>query len=123
MEYCQIFKKLLDDLVPYIESMPEDMLTDILMNYNEYLSQTNDKHDVFYVLLNKEKKIADSHELMTTRDVALLYHISTSSQREYRQRKNNPLPTFPSREQRKPGTKILYKKDDVLHWLEYGKHL
>ena len=123
MEHCQNFKKLLDDLVPYIQSMQEDMLTDILMNYDEYLSQTNDKHDIFYVILDKEKKFAESHELLTTRDVALLYHISTSSQREYRQRKNNPLPTFPPREQRKPGTKILYKKEDVLHWLEYEKHL
>ena len=119
---CKIFKKLLDDLVPYVDSMPEDVLTDVLMNYDEYQAETRDKEGVFYVLLDREKKNAEKHELLTTRYVALLYHISTSSQVEYRQRKNNPFPTFPVRERRKPGTKILYKKDEVLHWLEYEKH-
>ena len=119
---CKIFKKLLNDLVPYIDSMPEDALTDILMNYDEYQAQARDREGVFYVMLDREKRNAEEHEFLTTRDVALLYHISTSAQVEYRQRKNNPLPTFPVRERRKPGTKILYKKDEVLHWLEYEKH-
>ena len=119
---CKIFKKLLDDLVPYIDSMPEDILTDVLMNYDEYQAQTGDEIKVFHLILDREKKNAEDHEFLTTRDLALLYQMSTSAQVEYRQRKHNPLPTFPVRERRKPGTKILYKKDEVLHWLEYEKH-
>ncbi len=80
---CMIFKKLLKDLVPYLDELSEDMLTDILMNYDEYQAQGSERVDIFHVILDREKKNAEEHEFLTTRDIALLYHISTSAQAEY----------------------------------------
>ena len=120
---CKIFIDLLDDISPYIDTLPEDLITDILVDYKEYQKNTNDTHSVFQVILNETLDTLQHRKLLTVRDVAIMYDMKASTQRAYRERKHYPLPTVPPREERKAGTKILYDRDEIDDWFRTKKHL
>lgn len=68
---------------------------------------------------NITKKLAgiQETELLTPKEVEGIFKISLAQQAAYRGRDINPLPHF----QEAPGGKVLYKKEEVLAFMERMK--
>lgn len=60
-------------------------------------------------------QLAREKEFITPEEFELLFDLSIETQKQYRSRKNNPIPVFGKRGK---GNKILYRRVDVEKWNE-----
>jgi len=65
----------------------------------------------------QEMKIIQTKDIISVNEFETLYGYSSSAQKGFRSRLNNPIPFI----QKSFGSKILYKKRDVDKWLESKK--
>jgi hypothetical protein len=113
-----------NDMMKYLYSQNLEKINELerygLKMYKLYTEETNEKIPYLEEVKNKniEKiQIANQKDNISVNEFELLYGYSTTAQKGFRTRLNDPIPFI----QKSFNSKILYKKDKVEKWLEGKK--